>query len=74
LSIGLDKHTQDFVAQNSSKKETKETISSFFTKLFWYGKNQNITFFESYFFTWEIKPYHLTAIYLANSTPPPEII
>ena len=74
LSIGLDRHTREFIAENPTKKDTKETISSFFSKQYWHAMEKQLLLLNTTVIKWVTVDLSASLIYLSNITPPPELV
>jgi len=74
LSIGLDRHTREFIAENPTKKETKDTISSFFGKEFWHVTEKRILLLNQTAINWGFIQFKSYLFYLSTLTPPPESV
>lgn len=74
ISIGLKKHTQDYIATNSTKKETKSHITTFFTKLYWHPYKEDGAKLAFEVINWPPFSEQVLSFQISNLTPPPEIV
>ncbi len=74
MSIGLEKHTQVYIATNSTKKETKTQIASFFTKLYWHPDNVDHVKLAYDVIDWPPFSEKAFSFNILGLSPPPEIV
>lgn len=74
LSIGLERHTKEFIAENPTKKDTKEAISTFFSKQYWHAMEKQLLLLNTTVIKWVTVDIIAPRIYLSNTTPPPELV